>query len=498
MNDALTELQATVTALRAEVDSLKAKLALMEEVITVKTLPDGRHKRSVECETVVVRDAEDPRWMALHLGTNRELGSFLHMSYFGEEHGHKTAVSLKVTRENEPLIQIRGTDWKMRAGMWLDKDCGVVGVMRPGDVAAAVMKGVPTGGSVAVVQPNGRPRIAMLHQEPSDQEGMEGGRTELVLLDAKGKPCLNVVELSGGPVIRLNHGEGQALLMAAEDTVGLMVDGPEKKTSAMLVAAPQLARMSVSEGTLEEGTQKGAVELTAGEIGGDVSLYGPDGKERLSMAGMQSSSLLRMLREDGKSAVTLQQADEKGIAQLILHAEEDEKERVALRATNDLSALWVGASDGAHTGHLTLVSKNSPLYSLKVAGETRVGLSVSDDCGVVTAYGPGPNPSEPNRGGMASLCGGTVAGGVVVATADGTHQVELSATDHGGRLLMNNDLGFQRIAMGVHEDSAGLHLNHTGSQGVGVVATPAGGVVTVYDEDGNISSSLPPSDWNGD
>ena len=54
MNDALTELQATVTALRAEVDSLKAKLALMEEVITVRTLPDGRHKRSVECETVVV------------------------------------------------------------------------------------------------------------------------------------------------------------------------------------------------------------------------------------------------------------------------------------------------------------------------------------------------------------------------------------------------------------------------------------------------------------
>lgn len=118
----------------------------------------------------------------------------------------------------------------MRAGMWLDKDCGVVGVMRPGDVAAAVMKGVPTGGSVAVVQPSGRPRIAMLHQEPSDQEGMEGGRTRgLVLLDAKGKPCLNVVELSGGPVIRLNHGEGQALLMAAEDTVGLMVDGPEEK-----------------------------------------------------------------------------------------------------------------------------------------------------------------------------------------------------------------------------------------------------------------------------
>lgn len=77
------------------------------------------------------------------------------------------------------------------------------------------------------------------------------------------------------------------------------------------------------------------------------------------MAGMRSSGLLRMLREDGKSAVTLQQADEKGIAHLILHAEEDEKERVALRATNDLSALWVGASDGAHTGHLTLVLRRT-------------------------------------------------------------------------------------------------------------------------------------------
>lgn len=496
MNDALTELQSTVAALSAEVAALKSKLALMEEVITVKTLPDGRLTRSVECESVVVRDAEDPRWMAIHMGTNPDLGTFLHMHYLREEQASKTAVSLSVTRENEPMIQLRGTDWKMRAGMWLDKDCGVVGVMRPGDVPAAVMKGMPRGGSMAVVQPSGRPRVAMMHLDASEA-GRDDGRTELALLDAKGKPCLNLMETASGPAIRLHRGEAHAVLLAADDMVGLMVDGPDKKTSAMLVAAPEAAKVAVNQGTSGEDAMQAAAELTAGTFGGDLSLHGPDGKERVCLTAQEGGGHLRLLNQKRNPALTLHQADEKGIAQLVLHGADEKEERVSLRTTDDVSAVWVGSPHEPGSGHLTLAPQGDPLYALRVKGDTRVGLSVGESCGVVTAYGPGTDAEGPNRGGMASICGGPVAGGVVVATADGTHQAELGATDQGGRLLMNNDLGFQRIAMGVHQESAGLHLNHTGSQGVAVVATPIGGVVTVYDEDGNRTATLPPPEWSG-
>jgi hypothetical protein len=61
-------------------------------------------------------------------------------------------------------------------------------------------------------------------------------------------------------------------------------------------------------------------------------------------------------------------------------------------------------------------------------------------------------------------------------------------------MLINNDLGFQRIAMGVYQEAAGLHLNNTGSIGVQVVATPKGGVVTVSDPEGRTIATLPEND----
>lgn len=64
---------------------------------------------------------------------------------------------------------------------------------------------------------------------------------------------------------------------------------------------------------------------------------------------------------------------------------------------------------------------------------------------------------------------------------DGTPLLTIDGTDHGGRIMINNDLGFQRIAMGVYKESAGLQMNHTGSPGVQAVASPQGGLICVCD-----------------
>jgi hypothetical protein len=118
-----------------------------------------------------------------------------------------------------------------------------------------------------------------------------------------------------------------------------------------------------------------------------------------------------------------------------------------------------------------------------------VMLGEGDQGGIVCAYGPSAESA-----GIASLSGGPVAGSVVLATVDGTAQLTLDATDHGGRMLINNDLGFQRVAIGVYEEAGGLHLNNTGSTGIQAVATPKGGVVTVSNHDGRPIASLPESD----
>ena len=138
---------------------------------------------------------------------------------------------------------------------------------------------------------------------------------------------------------------------------------------------------------------------------------------------------------------------------------------------------------------LTAVTTEKPVCIVQKQHRPIVMLGEGDLGGMICAYGP-----DNENAGIASISGGSVSGSLVLATVDGTAQLTLDATDHGGRLLINNDLGFQRVAMGVYEEAGGLHLNNTGSIGIQAIATPKGGIVTVSDHDGRPIATLPESD----
>lgn len=95
------------------------------------------------------------------------------------------------------------------------------------------------------------------------------------------------------------------------------------------------------------------------------------------------------------------------------------------------------------------------------------------------------------QGGVASLSGGPRSGQLAIAARDGTNLMTLDGTDYGGRLLINNDLGFQRALLGVHEEGALLALNNTGTPGVQAVCTELGGVITLHDPEGEIILTIP-------
>ena len=481
MIDPMLELRVTMDALRAEVETLKSKLALMEEVVTVKREEDGRLSRSLECESLVVRDSVDPRCMAIHMGTNADNGTYLSVHYRGAEHGHKTAIGLVVRETNEPQIQMRGKDWKVRTGMWLDNDHGAVGVFRPGDVPAALMRALPSGGSLAVVQANGRARAALVHDEAKKvADGSVHSTTQLLLRGEDGVSGLNLLEDEGGALVQMNHGGASATLVTRKEAASLMMEGPEAATSVLMAAANEMARVVVQEGGATE--QRASAALSAGSFGGDVSVREPSGTERVNLSAAPGSGRVSLLREDGEAGMSMFDVEGQ-FSQLEMRGVSAEP-CVKLVVSERVAALDL-ASPLDPSQRVMVGAAETPSLLLAQEGGTRVALSVVEECGMISAYGPGGD-----KAGLAALSGGPVAGAVTVGSADGTSLVEIGASDHGGRIALNNDLGFQRIVMGVHEESAGMHLNHTGNDGVRVVATPMGGIVALCDAEGTVRTLL--------
>lgn len=483
MNDEPIDLQATVAALRADVESLKAELELMKEAVRVKRGKDGKLRRSVECESVVVRDCVDPRNFAIHMGTTEDVGAFLHMHYRGEEHGDKTAVSLKVTELNEPLIQIRGTDRKMRVGMWLDKDHGTVGVMRPGDVPGAVMRALPKGGSVAVVQANGRPRALMMHEElPKAEDGSRRSQTELVLLGPKGEGVFHAKQDEGGGILRLKKEDCEAMLVARE-MASVVLEGPEKASSVLLVATDTMAKVAAQQGAATE--EKASAALGAGALGGSVSLREATGTERVNLSATKDAGRVALLRKDGKAGAAL--FDAEGEYSHLKMRGAGEEPGVTLWSDKEMAALRLHSPQEPVKEVTLMADSAAPSLLATEGGEPRAAIATTDDGGVITAFGPGGE-----KAGIAAISGGKTAGGMGVGMGDGTRLVEIGGTEYGGRIALNNDLGFQRILMGVFEDSSGLHMNCTGKDGVNALATPHGGMVGVCDAEGKMRKILQP------
>lgn len=482
MNDPLIELQAAMETMRGEMEKMKKEMALMRKAVQVSVdKEDGSLFRVLTCDVMQVKCRDASGSTAITLSASGSGGCLSLMYPENPDGSASAAVNLMLNEDGEPELVLRGRDLHPLVMLKGEPKRGSVAVFSEAGQPGAVMHGQAGGGSVAVLQPDGKARGVLIHSDGA----VEGGRTELIFVDEDMKTRLKLLADPKHELLHLAHPEvPQAVVLAGGKEGGsLQMNAALDGSSISLMATGKIACLTVKEGLLPEPGAE--VHLSAGEgTGCAVSLSDSLGGKRAELHVTGDASMLSLNGEGETAGVELMHMAG-NFSSIKLHAPSGQR-TVNLMATNDLGAVSVRSPEEEGTAVSLMTNQGVPSLLMTEQGQGRVLINTTENCGMVCAYGP-----RGNEGGMASLCGGERSGAVRVGAADGTTFAMMSATDHGGRLDINNDLGLPRIVMGVHQESAGIHLNHTGSVGVSAVATEIGGVVSVHDDEGNRVASLP-------
>jgi len=480
---AIKELQATVAALRAELDTVKAQIKDIHRAVKISDV-NGRKRIWLQCHSIAIRrdNAEQPD--AIFLGTEDNRG-FISFYYPAEEKGD-IAMSLCVNPEGQPSIRLDGQDDKPRVLLTIEKDHGFGGFFAPDYKPGAVIRAVPGGGSFAVLQPDGKARGIFMH---SDGRAKSGGQpaTELLFATPDTKTMLALNANDGGSMIALSQPgtPNCATLVARDDCGSLLVRSAGDTTTAVVVASPDLARVMLYTG--EDSRTINEAALTSHPTGASLTLNRPDGTCGVEAQASTDLSIIRLMDKVGNDAVELCHSGGLNALNVFTPAAAKAK-AIRIGATSDIAQFsvhspqnqdlhaWFGAAAGEVK--CLIFDNKRPL----------VCLSHGETGGQVTAYGSAENP------GFAALCGQTASASVTISTADGTTLAGMGANDYGGQLTLNNDLGFPRLFMGTHEESSVITLNYTGQKGLALAAGPTGGFVTAHDSAGNLRASLPAAD----
>jgi hypothetical protein len=336
---------------------------------------------------------------------------------------------------------------------------------------------------VAVLQKDGKARAVLMHSDESTKSGE--AETDLIFATATGKTILKLHADEGGGLVTVGMpGQADGVVLSMRDYMpSVMLRGPESASSIHLLASQQMACVRVQEGWLKD--QKAEVSLMAGTFGGSITLNESGGSRRVDLSALQGTGSLCLKESDTQDAVVLAHHVGK-LSSLTLHGP-SEHEAVRLLATHDLSAVRITSPTSEDTDISAQAGSSGPQILLRQDDTPQVLVGNTEHGGILAAYG-----REAVQGGVASLSGGPRSGQLAIAARDGTNLMTLDGTDYGGRLLINNDLGFQRALLGVHEEGAVLALNNTGTPGVQAVCTEGGGVITLHDPEGDIVHSIPP------
>jgi hypothetical protein len=478
MDPTLQELQAALTALRTEIDAVKAELKELRTVVQIYE-EEGQRHALIECTDFVLRAHGDTRLIAVQMGTLDTRGYINIHDWTGDPAQPQTytAVEIGIEAENHPVIRLRGTDYKSRAEFSLDKnDCGIAAVFSPGHRPGACMKASQYGGSVAVLQADGQPRGALLHESgaPDNQEG----KTQFWLLDHHCEGMFKATTDADGTALALGgRAESSAISLAVRaDSCGIMVNGPGRSTGGSILAGQDFARITAFSG--EQPGSAADATLSVSPQRASLQLNRPDSTPGCELHATSNFTCLMLKDPDSHPAAALTHYDGSHAALTLRGmAAHDCIEAAAMK---DVASIKLTSPHDQSCHSLILAQQHTCSLSLLQRSRVTVQLSQDESGGFVTATGLTETP------GNAAMRGGAYAGSFVVGTGDGTALLGIGATDHGGQLVMNNDLGFQRIFMGVHAESSTLHFNHTGSPGIQVTAGPNGGVISVHDSEGRM------------
>jgi len=359
---------------------------------------------------------------------------------------------------------------------------------RPG----ALMRAQPRGGSVAVLQKDGGSRGVLVHD---DGETLEDGTvkppsTDLLFANGNLDTTVKIHTDGEGGLLSLGPpGQQDAIaLVARDDGPALMLHSPAELQSISMMALDGAAQICVHEGKVPGSGFE--AHMSSGESGSSLALRGERSEKAVDISALDVASSLTLHDTRGEARIMLAHHYDSHSALTMQATGEDDGFRAI--ASDEVSSLELMSPNDPDTKLLSAVTSNKPVVILQKQRRPLLMFGEGDQGGVFCAYG-----NATGQAGIATLSGGPVSGSVLLTTADGTPQLTLDANDHGGRLLINNDLGFQRVSLGIYEEAGGLQLNNTGSLGVQIVATTKGGIVTVNDAEGEVRATLP-DDFDGD
>lgn len=482
MSISIDELQASLQAVQEELLLVRERLRQLEQAVSVQTDDQGLPRVRLQCTELVVRPASEPGGVSLRLGSSQE-GGFLHLHRPGDP---QVAGELGMDEEGGPQLLFRGRDQEPRLGFFTREDCGFLVAHGPEGRPGVLVRAQPRGGSVAVLQQDGRSRGVLIHEDGQvhgDGTVTPPG-TELVLSDDNLHTLAKIgADAEGGMLTLGPPGQPDALAMVARgEGPALMLHSPSELQSISMMALEGSAQISVHEGKTP-GTGFEAC-LSSGDEGSSFSLRGENSEKAVDISSLNVASSITLHDAEGDVRVML--AHHHGSHSALTLQSVGEEDGFRVIASAEVSSMELISPENPETKLLSAVTAEKPVVVLQKQQRPLLMFGEGEQGGVFCAYG-----SASAQAGIAALSGGPLAGSVLLSSADGTPLLSLDATDHGGRLLINNDLGFQRVALGVHQESGGLHLNNTGSVGVQAVATAEGGRVIVNDPEGGVTASLP-------
>lgn len=483
MSLTLDSLQSALSSVQQELWRVRQRLDELEKIVSIETDETGLRRVYLECHDLVVRTAQDPRGVALHLGAAEDSG-FLRLH--PKEDGTPGALEMSMDPHGRPQVLLHGADGEPRVSLFTQEDCGFVAVHATAGRPGALMRAQPRGGSVAVLQKDGGSRGVLVHD---DGETLADGTvktpsTDLLFANGNLDTTVKIHTDGEGGVISVGPpGQQDAIaLVARDDGPALMLHSPAELQSISMMALDGAAQICVHEGKVPGSGFE--AHMSSGESGSSLALRGEHSEKAVDISALDVASSLTLHDTRGEARIMMAHHYDSHSALTMQATGEDDGFRAI--ASNEVSSVELMSPSDPDTKLLSAVTANKPVVILQKQRRPLLMFGEGDQGGVFCAYG-----NATGQAGIATLSGGPVSGSLLLTTADGTPQLTLDANDHGGRLLINNDLGFQRVSLGIYEEAGGLQLNNTGSLGVQIVATPRGGVVTVNDAEGEVRATLP-------
>ncbi|GEP45046.1 hypothetical protein [Brevifollis gellanilyticus] len=482
MSIPLEDLQSALSSVQEELRRVRQRLDDLEKIVSVETDTDGVRRVCLECHELFVRPAHDPRWISLHLGADED-GGFVHLH---QKESSAVRAEMSLDSAGSPQMLLRGEDRQPRISFFTQEDCGFVAVHADAGRPGALMRAQPRGGSIAVLQKDGGTRGVLVHEdgEVSEDGTVKPSSTDLLFADGSLNSLVKLHSDGQGGLLSLGPpGQPDAIaLVARDDGPAFMLHSPSELQSISMMALDGAAQLCVHEGKVPGSGFE--AHISSGEAGSSFSLRGERGEKSVDISALDVASSITLHDMNGEARVMLAHHYDSHSALTLQSTGEEDGFRAV--ASGEVSSVELMSPIDPDTKLLSAVTANKPVVILQKQQRPLLMFGEGDQGGVFCAYG-----NAASQAGIATLSGGPVAGSLLLSTADGTPQLTLDATDHGGRMLINNDLGFQRVSLGIYQEAGSLQLNNTGNLGVQAIATAKGGVVMVSDPEGEISATLP-------